>query len=148
MPMGDASLDLEDVASDGEDGPPQALAGSVVAGGVGAMDTLADMAAAVVGTAARVLAELGLQRWVHRAQPLSRREREIPSSVSGCPCPACRVVTSSCLCSSLGYRCGHEQATCIEQLGPVDCALVKDMLIGHFESRLVVQHEDAASDGE
>jgi hypothetical protein len=27
MPMGNASLDLEDVASDGEDGPPQALAG-------------------------------------------------------------------------------------------------------------------------
>ena len=39
--MGDASLDLEGVASDGDDGPPQALAGSVVAGGVGAMDTLA-----------------------------------------------------------------------------------------------------------
>ena len=38
--MGDASLDLEGVASDGDDGPPQALAGSVV-GGVGAMDTLA-----------------------------------------------------------------------------------------------------------
>ena len=36
MPMGDASLDLEDVASDGEDGPPQALAGSVGAGGAGA----------------------------------------------------------------------------------------------------------------
>jgi hypothetical protein len=32
MPMGDASLDLEDVASDGEDGPPQALAGSISAG--------------------------------------------------------------------------------------------------------------------
>ena len=39
--MGDASLDLEGVASDGDDGPPQALAGSVVAGGVGVMDTLA-----------------------------------------------------------------------------------------------------------
>ena len=38
--MGDASLDLEGVASDGDDGPPQALAGSVV-GGVGTMDTLA-----------------------------------------------------------------------------------------------------------
>ena len=41
MYTGDASLDLEGVASDGDDGPPQALAGSVVAGGVGAMDTLA-----------------------------------------------------------------------------------------------------------
>ena len=39
--MGDASLDLEGVASDGDDGLPQALAGSVVAGGLGAMDTLA-----------------------------------------------------------------------------------------------------------
>ena len=39
--MVDASFDLEGVASDGDDGPPQALASSVVAGGVGAMDTLA-----------------------------------------------------------------------------------------------------------
>jgi len=36
-----ASVDLEGVGSDGVDGPPQALDGSVVAGGVGAMDTLA-----------------------------------------------------------------------------------------------------------
>jgi hypothetical protein len=32
MNSGDASLDLEGVGSDGDDGPPQALAGSVVAG--------------------------------------------------------------------------------------------------------------------
>ena len=44
---GNASLDLQGVGSDGVDGPPQALDGSVVAGGVGAMDTLADIAAAV-----------------------------------------------------------------------------------------------------
>ena len=50
---------LEGVGSDGVDGPPQALDGSVVAGGVGAMDTLADMAAAVVDMAARVLAAAG-----------------------------------------------------------------------------------------
>ena len=89
---GNASLDLEGVGSDGDDGPPQALDGSVVAGGVGAMDTLADIAAAVVDMAARVLAAAGaagapqllqlglrrseLRRWGHRAQPLSRRERE------------------------------------------------------------------------
>ena len=36
-----AYVDLEGVGSDGVDGPPQALDGSVVAGGVGAMDTLA-----------------------------------------------------------------------------------------------------------
>jgi hypothetical protein len=30
---------------------------------------------------------LGLRRWAHRAQPLSRREREIPSSASGRPWP-------------------------------------------------------------
>ncbi len=47
---------VEGVGSDGVDGPPQALDGSVVAGGVGAMDTLADIAAAVVDMAARVLA--------------------------------------------------------------------------------------------
>jgi len=56
---GNASLDLEGVGSDGVDGPPQALDGSVVAGGVGAMDTLADIAAAVVDMAARLL-QLGL----------------------------------------------------------------------------------------
>jgi hypothetical protein len=49
------ALDLEGVGSDGVDGPPQALDGSVVEGGVGAMDTLADIAAAVVDMAARVL---------------------------------------------------------------------------------------------
>ena len=70
MYTGGASLDLEGVASDGDDGPPQALTGSVVAGGVGAMDTLAPQ-----------LLQLGrrrseLRRWGHRAQPLSRRERE------------------------------------------------------------------------
>ena len=55
---------LEGVGSDGVDGPPQALDGSVVAGGVGAMDTLADMAAAVVDAAARVLAsEKNIPRW-------------------------------------------------------------------------------------
>jgi len=54
-----ACLDLEGVGSDGDDGPPQALDGSVVAGGVGAMDTLADIAAAVVDMAARVLAAAG-----------------------------------------------------------------------------------------
>ena len=54
-----ASLDLEGVGSDGVDGPPQALDGSDVAGGVGAMDTLADIAAAVVDMAARVLAAAG-----------------------------------------------------------------------------------------
>ena len=54
-----ASVDLEGVGSDGVDGPPQALDGSVVAGGVGAMDTLADMAAAVFDMAARVLAPAG-----------------------------------------------------------------------------------------
>jgi hypothetical protein len=59
MYTGDASLDLEGVGSDGDDGPPQALDGSVVAGGVGAMDTLADIAAAVVDMAARVLAAAG-----------------------------------------------------------------------------------------
>ena len=47
------------MGSDGVDGPPQALDGSVVAGGVGAMDTLADIAAAVVDMAARVLAAAG-----------------------------------------------------------------------------------------
>ena len=57
--LGNASLDLEGVGSDGVDGPPQALDGSVVAGGVGAMDTLADMAAAVFDMAARVLAPAG-----------------------------------------------------------------------------------------
>jgi hypothetical protein len=80
---------LEGVGSDGVDGPPQALDGSVVAGGVGAMDTLADIAAAVVDMAARLLGlpqllQLGLlglrrselRRWGHRAQPLSRSERE------------------------------------------------------------------------
>ena len=56
-----ASVDLEGVGSDGVDGPPQALDGSVVAGGVGAMDTLADIAAAVVDMAARVLAAAGAQ---------------------------------------------------------------------------------------
>jgi hypothetical protein len=56
MYTGDASLDLEGEASDGEDGPPQALAGSVVENGVGAMDTLAHIAAAVVDAASRVLA--------------------------------------------------------------------------------------------
>jgi hypothetical protein len=115
--LGNASLDLEGVGSDGVDGPPQALDGSVVAGGVGAMDTLADIATAVVDMAARVLAAAGaapaaaagllglrrseLRRWGHRAQSLSRREREIPSSASGGPCPACRVVFSPCRCSSL-----------------------------------------------
>ena len=88
--LGNASLDLEGVGSDGDDGPPQALDGSVVAGGVGAMDTLADISAAVVDMAPRVLAAAGqllqlgllglrrseLRRWGHRAQPLSRRERE------------------------------------------------------------------------
>lgn len=54
-----ASVDLEGVGSDGVDGPPQALDGSVVAGGVGAMDTLADIAAAVFDMAARVLAPAG-----------------------------------------------------------------------------------------
>jgi hypothetical protein len=54
-----AYVDLEGVGSDGVDGPPQALDGSVVAGGVGAMDTLADIAAAVVDMAARVLAAAG-----------------------------------------------------------------------------------------
>ena len=47
------------MGSDGVDGPPQALDGSVVAGGVGAMDTLADIATAVVDMAARVLAAAG-----------------------------------------------------------------------------------------
>jgi hypothetical protein len=47
------------VGNDGDDGPTQALDGSVVAGGVGAMDTLADIAAAVVDMAARVLAAAG-----------------------------------------------------------------------------------------
>ncbi len=47
------------MGSDGVDGPPQALDGSVVVGGVGAMDTLADIAAAVVDMAARVLAAAG-----------------------------------------------------------------------------------------
>jgi hypothetical protein len=47
------------VSSDGDDGPPQALAGSVVAGGVGAMVTLSDMAAAVVDAAARVITAAG-----------------------------------------------------------------------------------------
>ncbi len=61
MYTGDASLDLEGVGSDGDDGPPQALDGSVVAGGVGAMDTLADIAAAVVDMAARVLAAAGAE---------------------------------------------------------------------------------------
>ena len=88
--QGNASLDLEGVGSDGDDGPPQALDGSVVAGGVGAMDTLTDISAAVVDMAPRVLAAAGqllqlgllglrrseLRRWGHRAQPLSRRERE------------------------------------------------------------------------
>ena len=50
---------LEGVGSDGVDGPPQALDGSVVAGGVGAMDTLADIAAAVFDMAACVLAPAG-----------------------------------------------------------------------------------------
>ena len=44
------------MAKNGEDGPPQALAVSVVAGGVGAMDTLVAMAAAWGDAAARVLA--------------------------------------------------------------------------------------------
>ena len=47
------------MGSDGDDGPTQALDGSVVAGGVGAMDTLADIAVAVVDMAARVLAAAG-----------------------------------------------------------------------------------------
>ena len=54
-----AYVDLEGVGSDGVDGPPQALDGSVVAGGVGAMDTLADIAAAVFDMAACVLAPAG-----------------------------------------------------------------------------------------
>jgi hypothetical protein len=73
-----ASVDLKGVGSDGDDGPLQALDGSVVAGGVGAMHTLADIAAAVVDMAARLLGlpqllQLGLRR---SEQPLSRRERE------------------------------------------------------------------------
>ena len=89
-----ASVNLEGVGSDGVDGPPQALDGSDVAGGVGAMDTLADIAAARLSSTWRpvCLLQLGLpqmlqlgllglrrselQRWGHRTQPLSRRERE------------------------------------------------------------------------
>ena len=73
--MGDASLDLEGVASDGDDGQPQALAGSVVAGGVGAMVTLADMAAAVVDAAARVITAAGCD--VTESVTLSDRDRGV-----------------------------------------------------------------------
>jgi hypothetical protein len=38
-----ACVDLKGVGSDGVDGPPQALDGSDVAGGAGAMDTLAKL---------------------------------------------------------------------------------------------------------
>jgi hypothetical protein len=90
MHMVDASLDLEDVASDGEDGPPQALASSVVAGGVGAMDTLADMAAAVVDAAARVLAAavasaVGAQGAAPVAEGAGDTEQRISRTVPGLP---------------------------------------------------------------
>jgi hypothetical protein len=68
MPMGDASLDLEGVSINGEDRQPQALAcGSVVSGGVGAMDMLADMAVAVVCTTARVIVAAGAPTVVAQA---------------------------------------------------------------------------------
>ena len=119
MYRGNESLDLEGVGSDGVDGPPQALDGSVVAGGVDAMDTLADMAAAVSTPLPVCFLQLGLRRWGHRAQPLSRREREIPSSASGGPCPTCRVVTSPWWCSSLCCRCtaGEEDQKRLDRIG-------------------------------
>ena len=83
MTMGDASLDLEDVSIDGEDGPYQPLAGSVVAGGVGAMDTLADMTSALVGLVARSILQLGFQQWTNRMLNQPRRDWEILSSSSG-----------------------------------------------------------------
>ena len=96
-----ASVDLKGVGSDGDDGPLQALDGSVVAGGVGAMDTLADIAAAVVDMAARVLAAA----------------------------------------AAAGAGLVHEPAPRIEQLVPLDCALVEDVLIGRLVPGLVVLHE-------
>ena len=116
-----ASVDLEGVGSDGVDGPPQALDGSVVAGGVGAMDTLADIAAAVVDMAARVLAAagaapaaaagaagaaalgapaVGAQGAAPVAEGAGVTEQRIRRTV-----PTCRVVISPWRCSSLGCRC-------------------------------------------
>ena len=88
--QGNASLDLEGVGSDGVDGPPQALDGSVVAGVVGAMDTLADIATAVVCAASRVLSAawapaVGAKGAAPVAEGAGDTEQRIRRTVPGLP---------------------------------------------------------------
>ena len=219
-----ASVDLEGVGSDGVDGPPQALDGSVVAGGVGAMDTLADMAAAVVDMAACVLAPAGAAPaaaagaagaaalgapavGAQGAAPVAERagvtEQRIRQAVPGLPVGNLTVAVlkprlqmhgmeaqglhvlremrcgnsgsstalSSSACPAARTRRGlahhkvliaqppcrveaplitglvHEPAPRIEQLVPLDCALVEDVLIGRLVPGLVVLHEHRPAAG-
>ena len=224
MYTGDASLDLEGVGSDGDDGPPQALDGSVVAGGVGAMDTLADIAAAVVDMAARVLAAAGAAGAAPAAaagaaalgapavgaqgaapvaegagvteQRIRRTVPDLPrgnltvavlksrlqmhgmeaqglhvlremrcgnsgssTALSSSACPAARtrrglahhkvlIAQPPCLVEApLITGLVHEPAPRIEQLVPLDCALVEDVLIGRLVPGLVVLHEHRPAAG-
>ena len=177
---GNASLDLEGVGSDGDDGPPQALDGSVVAGGVCAMDTLAVGAqgAAPVAEGAGVteqrirrtvpdlprgnltVAVLKSRLQMHgmEAQGLHvLREMRCGNSgsstaLSSSACPAARtrrglahhkVLIAQPLITGLV----HEPAPRIEQLGPLDCALVEDVLIGRLVPGLVVLHEHRPAAG-